>query len=178
LSAIRTILVPCAVDKVCGGLTTSLQTLPPQSPSVGKSVAVLSPSLKKTHASNKGVAGASDQKSLYTGPIDTSWPPKSRVGRGFNNVGNTCFLNSALQCLLHTPPLVRILFSHKESCAFVRKVSQSFLETDVGSCARPGQEWFLYDVHVEADDGREPVESYLPRSTCHRHKVTAYATVL
>jgi len=76
-------------------------------------VAVLSPSLKKAHAS-KGVAGPSDQKSLYTGPIDTTWPEKSGVGRGFNNNGNTCFLNSALQCLLHTAPLVRILLTHKK----------------------------------------------------------------
>ena len=28
------------------------------------------------------------------------------------NHGNTCFLNSTLQCLLHTPPLVQILQSH------------------------------------------------------------------
>jgi ubiquitin carboxyl-terminal hydrolase 36/42 len=81
-------------------------------------VAVLSPSVKKTRT--KGVAGSTDQKSLYTGPIDTTWPPKSRVGRGFNNTGNTCFLNSALQCLLHTAPLVRILSDHrKETCASV-----------------------------------------------------------
>ena len=81
-------------------------------------MAVLSPSLKKTHVSNKGVAGPSDQKPLYTGPIDTTWPSRSTVGRGFNNTGNTCFLNSALQCLLHTAPLARILIQHqKETCA-------------------------------------------------------------
>ena len=48
-------------------------------------MAVLSPSLKKTHVSGKGVAGPIDQKSLYTGPIDTTWPGKLGVGRGFNN---------------------------------------------------------------------------------------------
>ncbi|KAF9780262.1 Usp36 protein [Thelephora terrestris] len=97
------------------------EKLPPQSPSPGKNVAVLSPSVKKTRT--KGVGGSTDQKSLYTGPIDTTWPPKSRVGRGFNNTGNTCFLNSALQCLLHTAPLVRILSDHrKEIC----RVKNSF----------------------------------------------------
>jgi hypothetical protein len=52
---------------------------------------------------------------LYTGVLDTTWPQDYTVGAGLYNTGNTCFLNSALQCLLHTPPLLRVLSAHGRS---------------------------------------------------------------
>jgi len=136
-------------------------------------VAVLSPSLKKTHVSGKGVAGPLDQKSLYTGPIDTTWPTKCGVGRGFNNTGNTCFLNSALQCLLHTAPLFRILVSHKETCTSTLRLHPLlYLRFNL----RSGQEQFLHGMRAETDNGRhsDKIRPHYPIP--HHHKIAAYVT--
>ncbi|KAG6878569.1 hypothetical protein C0993_003024 [Termitomyces sp. T159_Od127] len=80
-----------------------ISTQPPATPATGSG------------ASTKG-------KSLYSGGIDVSWPDGLNRGTGLHNNGNTCFLNSALQCLLHTPPLLRALAAHKEeSCKMASK---------------------------------------------------------
>ena len=51
-------------------------------------------------------------KTLYSRTIDMTWPVKPPRGAGLANVGNSCFLNSALQCLLHTSPFLRVLMQH------------------------------------------------------------------
>ena len=61
------------------------------------------------------------------------WKSVRGVGSGLTNLGNTCFLNSVLQCLLYTPPLHNYLTSaeHKESCKEVlctMEVVMSFIQ--------------------------------------------------
>uniref|UniRef100_A0A8C0G938 USP domain-containing protein n=1 Tax=Chelonoidis abingdonii TaxID=106734 RepID=A0A8C0G938_CHEAB len=50
--------------------------------------------------------------------LSMKWDRMYRVGAGLHNLGNTCFLNSTVQCLTYTPPLANYLLSkeHSRNC--------------------------------------------------------------
>uniref|UniRef100_A0AAV2LF33 ubiquitinyl hydrolase 1 n=1 Tax=Knipowitschia caucasica TaxID=637954 RepID=A0AAV2LF33_KNICA len=47
--------------------------------------------------------------------LDLKWTQGHRIGAGLQNMGNTCFLNSALQCLTYTPPFTNYMLTREHS---------------------------------------------------------------
>lgn len=73
----------------------------------GKDNSSSSSSSSSTSSSdNKVVVGLFDEKLVMK---YIKWNKIARIGPGFYNDGNSCYLNSTLQCLIHTPPLAQIL---------------------------------------------------------------------
>lgn len=50
--------------------------------------------------------------------LNLKWTQVHRIGAGLQNMGNTCFLNSALQCLTYTPPFANYMLTreHTKTC--------------------------------------------------------------
>nr|XP_018896417.1 PREDICTED: ubiquitin carboxyl-terminal hydrolase 2-like [Bemisia tabaci]XP_018896419.1 PREDICTED: ubiquitin carboxyl-terminal hydrolase 2-like [Bemisia tabaci]XP_018896420.1 PREDICTED: ubiquitin carboxyl-terminal hydrolase 2-like [Bemisia tabaci] len=55
----------------------------------------------------------SRNKKCYNCPSPAKDTAERAVVKGLRNVGNTCFMNSVLQCLNRTPPLVSYILNHE-----------------------------------------------------------------
>ncbi|KAL0993483.1 hypothetical protein UPYG_G00108600 [Umbra pygmaea] len=107
--------------------------------------------IKRQVSDNQG-GGHSDgipapQKILFPGNrLSMRWERIYRVGAGLHNLGNTCFLNSTVQCLTYTPPLANYLLSKEHSrachqsgfcmiCIMQNHIIQAFANT--GNAIKP-----------------------------------------
>ncbi|KAK3842776.1 MAG: hypothetical protein J3R72DRAFT_367788, partial [Linnemannia gamsii] len=72
--------------------------------------------------------------------VQLAWPQPRPIGPGLHNLGNTCFLNSVLQCLTYTAPLTNFLLSaqHSNSCKSTNFCMMCILETHVTRCFSRG----------------------------------------
>lgn len=71
--------------------------------------------------------------------LSTKWPKVFKIGPGFYNSGNTCFLNSVLQCITYTPPLVAYFLKkpHKKTCTLTTSsvfCGMCFMEDHINKC--------------------------------------------
>jgi ubiquitin carboxyl-terminal hydrolase 36/42 len=97
--------------------------------------------------------------------LSLKWQRVYKIGSGLDNIGNTCFLNSVLQCLLYTPALANYLLTrqHKSAC-----------RVQAGFCALCE----LQDLAVECVVKSNGNRSVLPRAFIRGLKGTIFEEAL
>uniref|UniRef100_H3D5R4 Ubiquitin carboxyl-terminal hydrolase n=1 Tax=Tetraodon nigroviridis TaxID=99883 RepID=H3D5R4_TETNG len=80
--------------------------------------------------------------------IHLNWTQQFKVGAGLENVGNTCYLNSALQCLTYTPPFANYMLSQEHSATCKK----------LGFCMMCTMQAHISKVFKRSGDTISPVE--------------------
>uniref|UniRef100_A0AAV1TNX0 Ubiquitin carboxyl-terminal hydrolase n=1 Tax=Peronospora matthiolae TaxID=2874970 RepID=A0AAV1TNX0_9STRA len=65
------------------------------------------------------------------------WQQTKKIGPGFANLGNTCYLNSVLQCLTYTPCFAQFLLDKTVFASFNGGVAPFSNGNDMSKCGKP-----------------------------------------